>query len=249
MAVRVSVVQVGGRALFDELLVTALHGAVAFPEVNHVPVRIGDHLDFHVARMLDVFFQVDVGIAEGGPGFGLGLVEGRLEGLLREGDTHAATPAAGRGLDQDGEPNLLGDGQRLVLVFHQPLATGHGGHAHLHRQAAGSVLVAYQGHGLRGRANELDLAATAHVGEMGVLGEKSVAGMDGLGVSDFGGADDAIDFEVAFGSAGRPDAIGFVGEIEIGGAAIGFTVDGDGFDAQFAAGANDAQRNFAAVGN
>jgi hypothetical protein len=33
------------------------------------------------------------------------------------------------------------------------------------------------------------------------------------------------------------------------GIAIGFAVDGDGFDAEFLAGANDAQRNLAPVCN
>jgi hypothetical protein len=35
--------------LFDELLVVALHGAVALAEVHHVAVLVGHELDLHVA--------------------------------------------------------------------------------------------------------------------------------------------------------------------------------------------------------
>jgi hypothetical protein len=52
-----------------------------------------------------------------------------------------------------------------------------------------------------------DVAAFADLREVGVLGEESVAGVDGVGAGDLGGADDRRDLEVAFGG-GRPDADG-----------------------------------------
>ena len=77
--------QLGGGALLDQLLVAALHGAVAFPEVHGVAVQVGDDLDLDVAGMLDVFLQVDFGAAESGFRLGLGLLQGRLQGQLVQG--------------------------------------------------------------------------------------------------------------------------------------------------------------------
>ena len=100
MAVARLGVEVRGGAFLDQLLVAALHRAVALPEVDHVAVLVGQHLHLDVPRVLDVFLQVDVGVAEGGLGLGLGLLQGRLQGQVVHGHAHAAAAAAGRGLDQ-----------------------------------------------------------------------------------------------------------------------------------------------------
>ena len=83
----------------------------------------------------------------------------------------------------------------------------------------------------------------------GVLGQKTVARMNRLHVADLGGADDAVDLQIAVGGLGRADAIGLVGQFEVGGAAVGLAEDGHGFDAQLAAGANDPQGDLTAIGN
>ena len=97
--------------------------------------------------------------------------------------------------------------------------------------------------------DELDLATAADLGEMGVLGQKAVARMNRLHVADLGGADHPVDLQVAVGGLGRTDAIGFVGQVQVGGAPVGLAEDGHRLDAQLAAGAEDAQGDFAAVGN
>ena len=84
---------------------------------------------------------------------------------------------------------------------------------------------------------------------MGVLGQEPVARMDRLHVADLGGADDAVDLQVAVGGPGRADAIGLVGQVQVGGPAVGLAEDGHGFDAHLAAGAEDPQGDFAPVGN
>ena len=122
------------------------------------------------------------------------------------GHAHAAAAAAGRRLDQHGKAELVGERNGLGLVLDQPFAAGHGGHVDFLGQLPGGVLVAQQRHRLVRGADEVDLATAADLGEMGVFGQKAVAGMNRLHVADLGGADDAVDLQVAVGGLGRADA-------------------------------------------
>jgi hypothetical protein len=67
--------------------------------------------------------------------------------------------------------------------------------------------------------------------------------------AQFGGGDDPVDAQVAIHRLGGTNAEGLVGQFEVLRAAVGFAVDGDGFDPEFLAGADDAQCYFAPVGN
>ena len=87
--------------LLEHLLVPPLERAVALAEVDRRAVRVGQHLDLDVPRILDVLLDVDRRVGE----VGLALAPRGLErapGLGRRGDDlHAAPAAAGRGLDRD----------------------------------------------------------------------------------------------------------------------------------------------------
>ena len=249
MALRVLGVQPRGGALLDQLLVAALHGAVALPEMDGVAVQVGQHLDLDVPGMLDVFLQVDFRVAEGGLGLGLGLLEGRLQGQLVDGHAHAAPAPARRRLDEHRKPQLLGQPHGLGLALDEALAARDGGHAGLAGHPAGRVLVAHQRHRLVRGTDELDVATAADVGEMGVLRQEAVAGMDRLHVADLRGADHAVDLQVAVRRLGQADAIGLVGQRQVVRAAVGLAENGHGLDAQLAAGTKDPQGDLTPVGN
>ena len=59
-----------GRFL-DDLLVAALHRAVALAQMDDVAVVVGEHLELDVARPLEEFLHVDLVVAEGRARFGL----------------------------------------------------------------------------------------------------------------------------------------------------------------------------------
>jgi hypothetical protein len=73
--------------------------------------------------------------------------------------------------------------------------------------------------------------------------------VDGVGVDDLGGRDDVGDVEVGFGGRRRADAHRFVGEADVHRVGVGGRMDRDRLDAHFVAGAVDAQRDLAAVGD
>ncbi len=143
----------------------------------------------------------------------------------------------------------MGDAQGFFLVLDQPLAAGHDRDAGLLGQLPRLVLVAESFHGLVRWADELDAALPADLGEVGIFREESVTGMDGLDVGHLGGADDARDLQIAFGGRGWADADGVVGQFEIRRIAVGRAVDGDDFDAEILAGADDPQGDLTTIGD
>ena len=126
----------------EQLLVAPLDRALALAEVHDGAVVIAEHLELDVARVLDVFLDVDVADAEGR----LGLALRRLERLAQLGggadDAHAAAAAAGHRLDDHREAEVLGDLQRLLLAVDRAVAAGQDRHARLLHRAARARLVA-----------------------------------------------------------------------------------------------------------
>ena len=87
-------------------------------------------------------------------------------------------------------------------------------------------------------------------GEIGILGEESVAGVNRISANFLGEGDDAIDIEIGANRfAGFAEQVGFVGFEAMKGEAIFVGVDRDGANAEFMRGAEDANGDFAAVGD
>src|SRR6266700_5320605 len=94
-----------------------------------------------------------------------------------------------------------------------------------------------------------ELGGFADFGEMGVLRKKAIAGMNGLGVGDLSGGDDAGHIHVAVCAAWGADAHRLVGKTDVERIAVGLRVNRHRTDAQFLAGADNADSNFPAIGN
>jgi hypothetical protein len=87
------------------------------------------------------------------------------------------------------------------------------------------------------------------LGEVGVLAQEAVAGVDGLGIGHLGRRNDGRHVEVAQRRRGRADAHRLVGQLDVLGVAVGLGIDHHRLDAHLAAGALDAQGDLAAVGD
>src|SRR5581483_3121820 len=227
----------------------ALDRAFALSQVDDVAVVVGEDLDFDVARSLDVFFEVDAAVFEGGLGLGAGGAVSRDEFFPRPRHAHAATAAARRRLDQHrvADPSGLFDGGPFVIE--QPLAAGGDGDACILHRLLRRSLVAHRPHDLRRRADKSDVAGGADFGEVGVLGKKPVAGVNRVNVSEFRRADDRGDVQVTLRGRRRADADGLVGEADVQGVAVGFRMHRDGFDIELLAGPDDAAGDLAAIGD
>ncbi len=86
-------------------------------------------------------------------------------------------------------------------------------------------------------------------GEVGVLGEEAVAGMDRVGAGLFCGTDDLLDREVALGRQGRTDQVGLVAFLDVGGVAVGLGVDGHRSDVHLLQGTGHTDCDLASIGD
>ena len=77
----------------------ALHGAIAFAQMDGVAVFVGQHLNLYVARVAEEFFHVDHGVAEGRGRLALGQLHGLDQVRFGMHHAHAAPAATTRRLD------------------------------------------------------------------------------------------------------------------------------------------------------
>src|ERR687897_987553 len=230
------------RRFLDELLVAALDGAVPLGEGYRLTVSVGEDLYLHVPEPLQVFLDVDRAVAEVGRGLPTRAEVGGLDLGLCLGHPHPLPTTPGARLDDQRIADLGADALDLLHSLARAVGAGCHGDARL-----GGRFVTHPGDGARGGADELQADPLADLGEAGVLGKETVAGMDGLGARKLGGGDDRRHVQVTAHRRRRADADRLVGQLVVQGVPVGGGVDGDAPSPQLAAGPDYAQRDLAAV--
>ena len=239
-----------GRGDFHDLLMAALHGAIALVQVQDVAVAVAEHLHLDVLGAGNVFFQENGGIAEGAAGLVAGLVQkvGEVAGLGHH--AHAAATAAERGLDDEREADFAGDFQGFGAVFDGIFRARQDGHVDFLRERAGGDLVAHEAEQFRAGADEGDAGVRAGLGEIRVFRKKAVPGMDEVHALFLRERDDAGDVEVrADGAFALADEVGFIGLETVDAEAVFLGVDGDGAEAEFRRSPEYANGDFTAIGD
>ncbi len=219
-------------------------------EVDDVVVLVAEDLDFDVFGALDVSFEEDGGVSEGVLSFCLGFCEEARElgGFFH--DAHSAAAATEGCFDDEGEADFVGDGKGDVGVCEWFFGAGEGGDVVFLSEGAGSGFVAHVFEEVWGGADEDDAFAGAGAGEGGVFREEAVAWVDHGDAFGFGEFDDAFVVEVGTdGAFGGVELVCFVGFEAVDGEAVFFCEDGDGAEAEFGGGAEDADGDFAAIGS
>src|SRR5690606_19966299 len=179
-------IDIGGGRFLQDLLVAALHGAVAVAQVNGVALAVGQDLDFHVARPVEEFLQVYGAVAKGGLGLGLGDMNGAEQGGFRVYYLHTTATPASSGLDDHRVAEFLGEAQAcLGILAIRAVGAGHRGHARFAHGLDRRYLVAHQTNDIGGRADEDKAAFLNLFGEVGIFRQKTVAGVDADGVRHF----------------------------------------------------------------
>ena len=168
--------QGGRRAFLDDLLVPALRRAVALEQVHGAAVRVGEHLDFDMARARDQPLDVEGIVAECGLRFVTRPGDRRREPVLGVDDPHAFSAPAGGGLDEQGKSgSLRGRFERGVGLIGGCLAR-HDRHTRTLHQPSRRDLRPHRGNGRRRRADEDQASSFARGRERRILGQKAVPG-------------------------------------------------------------------------
>ena len=168
------------RRLLDDLLMAALQTALALTEVDDVAVSVRDDLDFDVSGVQHESLQKQRVVTECGGGLAARGDEGgrQLSGVVDH--PHALAATAGGRLDQDGESDVGGPADEVVVGQPGPRDAGHHRHSEGRHGRLGGDLVAHGLDGRHRRTDEYDPGPLQRIGEFGVLREESVTGMDGL---------------------------------------------------------------------
>src|ERR1700730_1540699 len=205
----------GGGAFLPDFLIPALQRAIAFAEMNSLAVAIAENLDFDMTRLFEKLFEIDRVVAEDR----LSLDPRRFERdgkIVRgAGDFHAASAATRRRLYEDWKSKPPGDGRRLLIAGDRAGRARHAGDAVPGRRRSGLDLIAHEPDVRRLGADENDVMVGEDLREPRVLGEKSIARMQGFGAGDFASPEKRGDVEIGITRGGRPDTYRFVGEFHV----------------------------------
>ena len=226
-----------------------LQRAVPFPEEDAVAVGVAEDLHLHVPGVRQVPLEIDGRVAEHRSGGRPCGDESSLEVRSRGHDGHAPSAAAGRGLDDHGVADPAGDLATLVDGADRLDDAGEQRQPGVCHEPSRRRLVAHLLHDLRRWAHEREPLARADLGEVRVLGQEPVAGVDGVGAGTERGLHDVGHMEVAAPRRGRSDVHRLVGQADHGGVPVGGRVDGDDLDAELAAGPRDPDGDLAPVGD
>ena len=181
--------------------------------MHAMTVIVAQHLDLVVAKQLDELLDVHATVLEQllstGPRRGVGVLQ--LLPPPHDGDT--APAAASDRLDDDRVAELFGDVVRVVERVDRVVGARHQRHAGFLHHAFGQGLVADTSHDIWLGADERDMGFGTDFSEIRILGEKTVARMDGIGVGHLGGLDDGRYIQIAAFGGGRSNADGLVGQL------------------------------------
>ena len=161
--------------------------------MHNTAVAVGDDLKFNMVRINNQLLQIHLFISKGF----LSLVTRTVESRFKTGfvmcRAHPAPATAGSRLNHHRVAEFPRDPDRLLLRLDDSIASGCHWHAGFAGARACSVFISHSLHRTRRWSDKLDIAAFAHLDEMRVLGQKSIAGMNRIDVTDLGCAHDPID--------------------------------------------------------
>ena len=157
---------------------TPLQRTIALPEMDHVPVRIGQDLHLDVARVRDPPLEEHAVVAERRRRFLMRRGDRRRQVVEIVDGAHPPPSPTRRGLDHQWGPELA---RRRDEGFVVTGRAGHDRHPGLLREAAGPHLVAERPHRLGRGSHPCQAGFDRGLGEARILGQEPVAGMDRVG--------------------------------------------------------------------
>lgn len=215
--------------------------------MDHVAVAIGQDLKLDVADAFEQLLDVQGIVTKrrlrlaGRHAKG----DGKLVGVVNR--PHPLATTAGRRFQEYRVADALGDGARLVDRGDRSIAARRHRYPGRLDHAPSGDLVAHRRDTLGSRADEDDVIVETRPGEMLVLRQKAVAGVDRLGTTVSRDLNDLVDGEIAFARRGWTDTIRLVGVADVERVTVGLGVDRDRSQPELGAGPQHPNRDLAPV--
>src|ERR1039457_5925921 len=127
-----------------------------------------------MARMLHIFFQVKIAIAEGARGFRLRLTVERGHFILVAHNAHAPSAAARRGFYDDWKANLPRPFTRFVSRSNDPIRARNDRHSMLLHGGTSFFFFAHQPYDVGSRTDEFNVTGFADGGKVGVFRKQAI---------------------------------------------------------------------------
>ena len=188
------------RRFFNHFLMTALHRAFPFAQVNEIAVLVTQHLNLNVPRVFDQFFDVNAAIPEGAQGFARCGFECGSEIFLSIHATHAFASASRDCFEHDGKTGIAY--KATASLWKTPLAflgTGHDRRTTCFRYpACASVFDPIQRNGSRGGADKGESGFFASLRKVRIFAQETITRMNRAHTVTAGGIQNPVDSQVTF---------------------------------------------------
>ena len=213
------------------------------------PLAVAEQLHLDVPRPVEIALEIDRIVAE--PGLRLGLRQrqqlGQLGGVARQ--LHAAPAAAGRRLQQHRIADRARRRLGLADVAHRLGRAGHDRDAEPPGLALARTLSPISRICSGDGPMKVKPCSSTAAAKSAFSERKPRPGWIASAPVIARRRQDGRDIQIAVAGGGRPDADGLVGEPHMHRMRIGGRMHRDGLDPHFVAGAVDAQRDLAAIGD
>ena len=202
-----------------------------------------------MARTVEEPFEETFPTAKGCLGFAHGRLVEFGNVFHMPGDLDAAATTAMSRLDRHRQAMLLGKGHDFRRRRHRAVAAGNQRRADAGSDPPGLNLVAERFDDMRIRADPDQACIDDGAGKLSPLGQEAVTWMYGVGAGALGDADQLFDVEIGFRRPAAGQPIGLIRQLHEQCVHVRIGIDGNRADAMVAAGADDANGDFATVGN
>ncbi|MNO53114.1 hypothetical protein D3C76_435520 [compost metagenome] len=210
---------------------------------------VGEHLDFHVTWLEQVFLHQHARIAERRLRFTLSRGEGfgQLADVLDH--FHAFATTAGRGFEQHWITDAFAGIAEGVEILRFAVITRHQWHTGSFHQCFGGGFAAHGIDGRGGRAEENQPGRFDGTSEPGVFREKPVTRMNRLRATGLGRCDQLVDLQITVGGFAAAQAHANIRFPAVPRLTVGGAVHGNRGQAQGFGSAHHAAGDFATVGH
>ena len=241
--------QVRRGSFLKQFLIVALNRAISLEEMHEIAVLVAKDLNLDVARPLDQLFDQQAAITERG----LRFATRRDQRVAQSGDImnrpHPFAPAASRRFDHYRQADALRFRGETFIALVFAIVARRDRHACRDSQPFGFDLRSHRGDGLDTRPDPDEAMLLAELRQIRAFGQEAITGVNGIGTRGQCSTDDAIGAEIAVARGRRSDRHGDIGEPDMHGIAIRVRIDGSGTQADALCRANDADGDFASIGD